>query len=92
MSQQNYNITQPEDLGGVFSDFVAVWQTTETFVLDFAAITAPPDAPSDGEQNISAQVVSRVRIPPGQVFEIMKALEHQLTLWESRHGPSDAQN
>ena len=30
-------------------------------------------------------VVSRVRIPPAQVFELMKALEQQLSAWESEN-------
>jgi len=30
--------------------------------------------------------VSRVRIPPDQVFELMKALEQQLTMWENETG------
>jgi hypothetical protein len=32
-----------------------------------------------------ATVVSRVRIPPSQVFELMKALEQQLSAWEKEH-------
>jgi hypothetical protein len=31
-------------------------------------------------------VVARVRVPPSQVFEIMKALERQLTAWETETG------
>lgn len=90
MSQQNYNVTAPEDLAGVFADFVMVWQTPETFVLDFAAVTAPADfSGQPGAPEISAQVVSRVRIPPSQVFEIMKALEHQLSMWEARTGKGE---
>jgi hypothetical protein len=30
--------------------------------------------------------VARVRVPPNQVFEIMKALERQLTGWEQETG------
>lgn len=87
MANRNVVITQPSDPGGHYADFVGVWQTDETFVLDFAAITGPPDPPAeDGSQNINAQVVARVRIAPSQVFEIMKALEAQLSMWEHRTG------
>ncbi len=34
-----------------------------------------------------AQVVARVRIPPSQVFEVMKVLEQQLSAWE-RENPA----
>jgi hypothetical protein len=48
---------------------------------------SPPDPPDeDDQQDINTQVVSRVRIPPSQVFEIMKALEQQLSQWEARTG------
>lgn len=87
MNQRNYNVTPPTDSGGTFADFAMVWQTGETFVLDFAAISAPPEPPPPGgEQTINAQVVSRVRISPSQVFELMKALEQQLSMWENRTG------
>jgi hypothetical protein len=33
-----------------------------------------------------AQVVARVRIPPSQVFEVMKVLEQQLSAWERENG------
>ena len=31
-------------------------------------------------------MIQRVKIPPKQVFELMKALEHQLSAWESETG------
>lgn len=69
----------PDDrLEGAYADFVSVWHSKDVFVLDFAVL-AQPMTP----QGIDARVVSRVRIPPSQVFEIMKALEQQLTAWES---------
>ncbi len=36
------------------------------------------------------RIVSRVRIPPSQVFEIMKTLEQQLTRWENDRGQRPA--
>lgn len=87
MPESKIEMAPPSDPGGNFADFVAVWQTAENFVLDFAAITQPLEPPGeDGSQKIHAQVVTRVRIPPSQVFEIMKALEQQLTQWEARTG------
>jgi hypothetical protein len=35
---------------------------------------------------VATRVVSRVRIPASQVFEIMKGLEQQLSKWERTHG------
>jgi hypothetical protein len=69
----------PDELAeGKYADFVSVWHSRDVFVLDFAVLAQP--VMSD---QIMSRVVSRVRIPPSQVFEIMKALEQQLTAWES---------
>ncbi|MDR2895148.1 MAG: DUF3467 domain-containing protein [Propionibacteriaceae bacterium] len=75
----------PQDqLAGVFSDFVRAWHTRDSFILDFSAYTEPPVRDEAHEDVIQqSTVVSRVRIPPSQVFELMKALEQQLSLWES---------
>jgi len=92
MPEKNIEVSSPTDPGGTYADFVMVWQTSENFVLDFAAFTGPPvTGEEDGEQQVPAQVVSRVRIPPSQVFEIMKALEQQLSMWEARTGHGSPQ-
>ena len=73
---------------GVFADFVRAWHTRDCFILDFSAYMEPPmrdDASNDIVQK--SAVVSRVRIPPAQVFELMKALEQQLSTWESETKP-----
>ena len=81
----------PEVARGVFANFVSVWHDQDGFTLDFASYVHPPTPAQDSETGasfvqIQAQVVSRVRIPPSQVFEIMKALEQQLSKWEAETG------
>lgn len=79
----------PEVETGVYADFVRVWHLPNSFVLDFSVHTNPPQiAEVDGQQvvDMPARMVSRVRIPPSQIFEIMKALEKQLSLWENEQG------
>jgi hypothetical protein len=75
---------------GSYADFVSVWHTADVFTFDFAALSRPPTR-VEGEDGppttqAQAQVVARVRVPPSQVFEIMKALERQLTAWENETG------
>ncbi|MDR2252724.1 MAG: DUF3467 domain-containing protein [Bifidobacteriaceae bacterium] len=70
---------------GVYADFVRAWYTDDAFVLDFASLTEPARREA-GAVVLTATVASRVRIPPAQVFELMKALERQLTAWEKDHG------
>ncbi|UFU05503.1 DUF3467 domain-containing protein [Ruania halotolerans] len=71
-------ITVPEDMHvGVFADFARLWHTSDSFVLDFSTMTAPP-----ASEGSSAEVVARVRIPTAQAWELMRGLERQLTAWE----------
>lgn len=85
-----FNITvPPEHLEGHYADFASVWHNNETFILDFVSMSRPPQPTrtDEGEQvaRIDAQVVTRVRIPAAQVWEVMKALQAQLGQWESEN-------
>ncbi|MFB9962088.1 DUF3467 domain-containing protein [Sinosporangium siamense] len=76
---------------GLYANFASVWHTEDGFVLDFAVITRPPQLandPSSGQHFVSVptRIVSRIRLPPNQVFELMKALEQQLTAYEKETG------
>ena len=76
---------------GVYANFVSIWHDAETFTLDFAAVTRPPfpvEDPATGEEytKVPTRIVSRVKIPPSQVFEIMRALNVQLEAWERETG------
>lgn len=93
-AEHRVEITMPDDLvPGVFADIVGVWHTPEVFVLDFSAFAGPAQVEQDAAGLPSvvqrAQVVARVRVPPGQIFEIMKALEQQLTAWETQRQSAD---
>ena len=83
----------PEVEVGYYADFASIWHTPETFVLDFAVLKRPPQGAQhpDGSASVvfPTRVVARVRVPPAQIFEIMKALEQQLTMWEREHGRGD---
>lgn len=79
----------PEVVDGHYADVASLWHTRDVFVLDFAALKgAPQRAEVDGTPVLAHQtrVVTRVRIPPAQVFELMRALESQLSTWEKETG------
>jgi hypothetical protein len=81
----------PEVARGVYANFVSVWHDRDGFTFDFAANMQPPVASKDEETGapvvlVHAQIVSRVRVPPSQMFEIMKTLEIQLSAWERETG------
>jgi hypothetical protein len=80
----------PEVETGTYANFVNIWHMPDCFIFDFSVLTQPPSLQEneDGQQyiNLPARVVSRVRVPPEQVFEIMKALNTQLAAWENETG------
>ena len=89
---RRFQIDLPADRAqGVFADFARVWHTPNVFVMDFVALTQPPQPTTDSETGaesilVPGQVVSRIRIPPEQVFELAKALTQQLEAWEQETG------
>jgi hypothetical protein len=80
----------PDMEGGVYASFAAVWSDNDTLVLDFAVHTQPPQPVPDagtGEVTavrVPARVVSRVRIPAGQAWEFIRAVNDQLGRWEAQ--------
>jgi hypothetical protein len=84
----------PEAEVGVYASFASVWRTQDCFVLDFATEVRPPEVVAEDPDSdtpyvhVPAQVVARVRIPPGQVWELMKALEQNLSAYERDSGTS----
>jgi hypothetical protein len=81
----------PEQEAGVYANFAAVWHDGDGFILDFSVVTTPPQPGRDDSSGqdvnlISAKVVSRVRIPAGQAWELMRALNTQLGQWEAERG------
>jgi len=81
----------PEIEPGEHADFASIWHTHNTFVLDFASLRQPPYLDQDGDDGdaifvLAARIVARVRIPATQVWELMRALEQQLTAWERETG------
>jgi Protein of unknown function (DUF3467) len=81
----------PDQEVGVFAGFASVWRTQDGFVLDFATEVRPAEVSEEPESgsryvHVPARVVARVRIPPGQVWELMKSLEQNLSAYERDNG------
>jgi hypothetical protein len=78
---QDIAINVPEDEAiGHYANFVGVWHTPHEFAIDFCVVqpfllTGP-----------SAKVVSRVRIPPTIVFDLLRTLNQNLTEYERTFG------
>jgi hypothetical protein len=81
----------PENEVGEYASFASVWRAQDCFVIDFATEVRPPEVSEDPESrmryvHVPARVVARVRIPPSQVWELMKALEQNLSAYERERG------
>lgn len=78
---QQLNVTVPDDQAiGHYANLVGVWHTPHEFAIDFCVVQPfLPGGPG-------AQVVSRVRIPPTIVFELLKTLNQNLTEYEKTYG------
>lgn len=74
---------------GTYANFLGVWHTGHEFTLDFAVLQAnlasKPDDSSDAV-TVPAQVVQRIRVAPTLVFEIIRALNQNMTKYEQIHG------
>jgi Protein of unknown function (DUF3467) len=79
--QQQFQFTVPDEVApGVYSNMVLVWHTPYEFTLDFSAIE-----PSDANR-VPCRVVSRVRIPPTVIFDLMRALNENMAKYEASFG------
>ncbi len=79
----------PELEGGVYANFLSVWHTPHEFTLDFAA-TQPPQVKDESDPNspvrVPCRVVARVKIPATVVFELIRAINDNMTRYEQAFG------
>ncbi len=80
----------PGDTGGVYANRLAIWHTAHEFTLDFLVPSQParPARTPEGQTVIQAphRLVARVRVPPSTVFEIIRALNENMTNYEAAFG------
>ena len=77
----------PELEGGTYANVLNVWHTAYEFTLDFGVMqqVGEPEDP-DAAVQVPVRVVSRVRIPVTLLFEVLKALNTNMTGYESTFG------
>jgi hypothetical protein len=78
-------------VAGAYANSVAIWHTAHEFTLDFLVHAQPPTqvAAPDGTQVIQApqKLTARVHIPPGVIFDLLRALNENMTKHEEVFGP-----
>jgi hypothetical protein len=74
---------------GTYANTVAVWHTAYDFVIDFGLFQlvqpVDPDNPEAGSV-VPARVASRVRIPAGLVFDLIRTINARMEAYESEWG------
>lgn len=83
-----FEVQVPPELDlGVYSNFLGVWHTPYEFTLDFAQ-TLPPQ-PAEGDESavvMPCRVVARIKIPVALIFNLMQALNENMTRYEAAYG------
>ena len=87
----------PELESGVYANVLGVWHTVYEFTLDFASMQPPQVRDEDDPASpavVPCRVVSRVTVPVTGVFDLIRALNENMTKYEERFGeirrPGDA--
>lgn len=76
----------PDDLeAGVYANMLSTWHTGHEFTLDFAAIQRVREA-GDGEVVLPSRVVTRVKVPPSAIFEMIRIMNEAMTRYEQTFG------
>lgn len=70
--------------GGTYANLVGVWHTPYDFTLDFAA-TMQPEQVGDAVV-VPARVTSRVKVPVTVIFDLIRALNENMTKYEQQYG------
>lgn len=90
MVPANFEMQIPLELEvGAYADFLGIWHSPHGFTLDFA-VTQPPVAQDSDDPNspvtVPCRVTSRVKIPSSLVFDVMRALNENMTAYEQAYG------
>lgn len=84
-----FQIQVPNELEpGVYANFLSVWHTAYEFTLDFG-VTQPPQIDQedpDAPVRVECRVVSRVKIPVTVLFDVLRALNENMTRYEQVFG------
>jgi Protein of unknown function (DUF3467) len=79
----------PELEAGAYANVLGVWHTVYEFTLDCAAMQPPQvidEADPTSPAVVPCHVVARVKVPVTVVFDLIRALNENMTKYEERFG------
>ena len=74
----------PEIEAGEYANFLMVWHTPHEFTLDFAVMQ--PSQSTEGPVKVPCRVVSRIRIPPAVMLDIINAMSENVGRYQQSFG------
>jgi hypothetical protein len=85
--QYRFDIIAPPELeAGVYANFLSVWHSPHEFTLDFAVTQPALETDTPGLQRVPCRVVARVKVPATVVFDMIRAMNENLTRYEGKFG------
>ena len=80
-------VVPPGEEAGLYSNFLGVWHSPYEFTLDFCVTQPPQPSEADPERTVMpCLVVSRVKIPVTLIFDVVRALNENMTRYEETFG------
>jgi hypothetical protein len=79
-------VVPPEHEAGVYSNFLGVWHSPYEFTLDWCVTQPPQPGDKEGSVVMPTRVVSRVKIPVTLIYDVLRALNENMTRYEETFG------
>jgi hypothetical protein len=80
-----FEIQVPPELDpGAYANFLSIWHTPHEFTLDFAV--SLPARTEDNVVKVPVRVVSRIRIPPTVILDVIQALSDNVAKYQQSFG------
>lgn len=86
--QEQFAFEVPPELEtGTYANILGVWHSPHEFTLDFSVSGQAIQPPEPGEPvMIPCKVVARVKVAPSLVFDLLQALNANMTRYEQNFG------
>ena len=80
-------VVPPDKEAGSYANFLGVWHSAYEFTLDFCVMQRlEPSADDPGRSVMPCLVTSRVKIPVTLIFDVVRALNENMTRYEETFG------
>jgi hypothetical protein len=86
MAEPTFEFHVSDELaGGAYANAVSIWHTQHEFTLDFCS-SLPATQEESGQVTVPFRVVARVKLPVSVIFDLLKAINENMTKYEDAFG------